>query len=53
MAGPRLGRFNAEGKPRTIPGHNAVFYVTGVILLWCAQPDPTACCCLHASMHFL
>ncbi|KAK9856422.1 hypothetical protein WJX84_011279 [Apatococcus fuscideae] len=34
MAGPRLGRFTRDGKPRTIPGHNAVFYVTGVILLW-------------------
>lgn len=33
VAGPRLGRFR-DGKPRHIPGHNAVFYVTGVLLLW-------------------
>ena len=29
-AGPRLGRFDANGKPREMPGHNNVFYVSGV-----------------------
>ncbi|NUU63990.1 ammonium transporter [Paenibacillus agri] len=31
---PRLGKFNKEGKPVIIPGHNQVFTVLGVIILW-------------------
>lgn len=29
-AGPRIGRFDASGKPRELPGHNNVFYIAGV-----------------------
>lgn len=31
---PRLGKFNKEGKAVIIPGHNQVFTVLGVIILW-------------------
>ncbi|WP_150266750.1 ammonium transporter [Paenibacillus tepidiphilus] len=31
---PRLGKFNKEGKPVIIPGHNQVLTVLGVIILW-------------------
>lgn len=31
---PRLGKFNKDGKPVIIPGHNQVFTVLGVIILW-------------------
>ncbi|MCC2683129.1 MAG: ammonium transporter [Paenibacillaceae bacterium] len=31
---PRLGKFNREGKPNQLPGHNQVFSVLGVIILW-------------------
>jgi Amt family ammonium transporter len=34
ISGPRMGRFDAHGKPRDMPGHNNVFYVAGVLLLW-------------------
>ncbi|KAK9810023.1 hypothetical protein WJX72_003542 [[Myrmecia] bisecta] len=34
VAGPRLGRFDANGKPNEMPGHNAVYYTAGVLLLW-------------------
>ena len=34
VAGPRRGRFDANGKPVTMPGHNAVLYMSGVLLLW-------------------
>ena len=34
VAGPRLGRFDRNGKPRAMPGHNSVFFLTGVLLLW-------------------
>lgn len=34
VAGPRLGRFDRDGKPRPMPGHNSVFYIAGVLLLW-------------------
>lgn len=34
VAGPRLGRFDRNGKPRRMPGHNSVFFLTGVLLLW-------------------
>lgn len=31
---PRLGKFNKDGKPNNIPGHNQVLTVLGVIILW-------------------
>lgn len=34
MLGPRIGRFDAEGKPQDIPGHNLVLATLGVFLLW-------------------
>lgn len=34
VAGPRLGRFDSNGKPQPIHGHNAVYYTMGV------QPCP-------------
>ncbi|KAK9917402.1 hypothetical protein WJX75_003971 [Coccomyxa subellipsoidea] len=33
VAGPRLGRFNSQGKPQPIHGHNAVYYTIGYLLL--------------------
>ena len=33
VAGPRIGRF-VNGKPVPMPGHNTVFYMCGVLLLW-------------------
>lgn len=32
--GPRLGRFDASGKPREIPGHSASLALLGVFILW-------------------
>ena len=32
--GPRLGKYGPDGKPRAIPGHNIVFTVIGVFILW-------------------
>lgn len=37
LAGPRIGRFDANGKPRPMPGHNNTFYVTGVSFDWALQ----------------
>lgn len=34
VAGPRMGRFDRNGKPRPMPGHNSVFFIAGVFLLW-------------------
>jgi Amt family ammonium transporter len=31
---PRIGKFNRDGKPNILPGHNQVFSVLGVIILW-------------------
>ncbi|MDO7906005.1 ammonium transporter [Paenibacillus sp. JX-17] len=31
---PRLGKFNKDGKPNAIPGHNQVYSIIGVIILW-------------------
>jgi Amt family ammonium transporter len=31
---PRLGKYNKDGKPNAIPGHNQVYTVLGVIILW-------------------
>ena len=32
--GPRIGKYDADGKPRAIPGHNIPFAVVGVFILW-------------------
>lgn len=37
VAGPRIGRFAADGKPVDMPGHNTIFYMMGVLLLWVRQ----------------
>ena len=34
ILGPRLGKYGKDGKPRAIPGHNIVFTVIGVFILW-------------------
>lgn len=32
--GPRIGKYDANGKPRAIPGHNIPFAMVGVFILW-------------------
>ena len=32
--GPRIGKYDADGKPRAIPGHNIPFAILGVFILW-------------------
>jgi len=32
--GPRIGRYDENGKPRAIPGHNIPFATLGVFILW-------------------
>lgn len=34
LVGPRIGKFDKTGKPRTIPGHNIGYVVLGVIILF-------------------
>ena len=34
MEGPRIGKFNADGTPNTIPGHNIVIGALGCFILW-------------------
>ncbi len=34
LLGPRIGRYNAEGKSVPIPGHNITFAALGVFILW-------------------
>lgn len=34
MLGSRIGRFDADGKPRTIPGCNVAMASIGVLILW-------------------
>jgi Amt family ammonium transporter len=34
ILGPRLGKYNAEGKAMAIPGHNLVIVALGVFILW-------------------
>lgn len=34
MEGPRLGKYNADGKPNAIPGHNVVIGSLGCFILW-------------------
>ena len=32
--GPRIGKYDSNGKPRAIPGHNIPFVILGVFILW-------------------
>lgn len=32
--GPRIGKYDENGKPRAIPGHNIAFVIVGVFILW-------------------
>lgn len=34
MLGPRIGKYDENGKARAIPGHNIAFTVIGVFVLW-------------------
>lgn len=34
VLGPRLGKYDDEGNPQTIPGHNMPLAVLGVLILW-------------------
>ncbi|MBI1370934.1 MAG: ammonium transporter [Planctomycetes bacterium] len=34
LVGPRLGKYNADGTPNAIPGHNMVMAALGVFILW-------------------
>jgi len=34
VIGPRIGRFDADGKAVAIPGHSSVLVVTGTFILW-------------------
>jgi Amt family ammonium transporter len=34
VLGPRKGKFDADGNPRAIPGHNLVLVTLGVFILW-------------------
>jgi Amt family ammonium transporter len=34
MLGPRKGKYDKDGKPRAIPGHNIPFAIFGVFVLW-------------------
>lgn len=34
MVGPRLGKFNKDGSPNAIPGHNLPMAALGVFILW-------------------
>ena len=34
LIGPRIGRYDQNGKPRPIPGHNLTFVVLGGFILW-------------------
>lgn len=34
ILGPRIGKYDKNGKPRAIPGHNVPFVVFGAFILW-------------------
>lgn len=34
VVGPRIGKYDAKGKPRAMPGHNMTFAAFGVFVLW-------------------
>src|ERR687884_761034 len=45
LLGPRLGKYDDDGRPVTIPGHNMPLAVLGVLILWIGwggfNPGPT------------
>jgi Amt family ammonium transporter len=34
LLGPRIGKFDADGRANPIPGHNLVYVTLGVLILW-------------------
>jgi Amt family ammonium transporter len=34
VLGPRMGRYDANGKPVPIPGHNVALAILGTFILW-------------------
>src|SRR5215217_3238492 len=34
LLGPRIGKFDHDGKPNAIPGHNMAYVTLGVLILW-------------------
>jgi ammonium transporter, Amt family len=34
LLGPRIGKFDADGRANAIPGHNMAFVTLGVVILW-------------------
>jgi Amt family ammonium transporter len=34
ILGPRIGKFDRDGKPNAIPGHNMAYTTLGVLILW-------------------
>ena len=34
IIGPRIGKYDKDGKPKAIPGHNLTFAALGVFILW-------------------
>jgi Amt family ammonium transporter len=34
ILGPRIGKYDDEGRPQTIPGHNMPLAVLGILILW-------------------
>ena len=34
LVGPRIGKYNKEGQPRAIPGHNLTQGALGILILW-------------------
>lgn len=37
FTGPRLGRFDADGKVNEMPGHSATLVTLGTFMLWCVR----------------
>jgi Amt family ammonium transporter len=34
LLGPRIGKFDSDGRPNAIPGHNMAYVTLGVLILW-------------------
>ena len=34
LLGPRIGKFDEDGRPNAIPGHNMAYVTLGVLILW-------------------
>ena len=45
LVGPRIGKYNKEGQPRAIPGHNLTQGALGILILWFCwrHPDRRGC----------